>query len=97
MMRGAYPYDPTMAYRPARTRPGPWTQHAKCVGSNPDLFYPGRGDNRTVHAAKTICHACPVRSECADHALTNGEKYGVWGGLSELDRRRVRGHKRWVA
>ncbi len=41
-------------------------------------------------AAKRLCHGCPVRAECATHALTVGEEYGVWGGFSETERAMLR-------
>jgi WhiB family redox-sensing transcriptional regulator len=41
-------------------------------------------------AAKRLCHSCPVRAECATHALTVGEEYGVWGGFSETERAMLR-------
>jgi WhiB family redox-sensing transcriptional regulator len=41
-------------------------------------------------AAKRLCESCPVRAECATHALSIGEEYGVWGGFSENDRARLR-------
>jgi WhiB family redox-sensing transcriptional regulator len=68
----------------------PWMTEAACNGVDPDLFFPERGDYRCVAIAKTICRTCPVREECLEYAIVNGEKFGVWGGLSERERRRVR-------
>ena len=69
-----------------------WYTFAECRGlttsDRDDIFFPSRGD--ATAPAKKICAVCPVRGECLDHALTHGEKYGIWGGLSERERRRIR-------
>lgn len=65
-----------------------WHGEAACRGSNPDVFFGERGLNNGE--AKAICRVCPVRKECIDHALERGEKFGVWGGFSERERRRMR-------
>jgi WhiB family redox-sensing transcriptional regulator len=59
------------------------------------FFHPdddlGRISRRLREAgAKRLCHACPVRADCLTHALTVGEEYGVWGGLSETERAMLR-------
>ncbi len=79
---------PQLAGRPA------WQRHANCMGVDPDLFYPGRGD--ALAPAKAVCRSCVVRADCLEYALANGEKFGVWGGMSERERRRVR-HRRRLA
>ncbi|MCY3560687.1 MAG: WhiB family transcriptional regulator [bacterium] len=66
----------------------PWKQYANCLGVDPDLFFPERG--ASTKEAKRVCGACVVRSECLEYALANGEKFGIWGGMSERERRRVR-------
>jgi WhiB family redox-sensing transcriptional regulator len=75
---------------PASPVPAPpeWRQHGACRGIDPDLFYPERGES--LEAAKQICAACPVRGECLDFALDLNEKFGVWGGKSERERRKLR-------
>jgi WhiB family redox-sensing transcriptional regulator len=65
-----------------------WQIQANCTGADPDLFFPERGASQ--REAKEICRGCVVREDCLDYALANGEKFGVWGGLSERERRRVR-------
>jgi len=65
-----------------------WMRRANCRGLNPDLFYPRRGES--AEEAKAVCDGCEVRAECLEHALATGEKYGVWGGLAERPRRRLR-------
>ena len=66
----------------------PWKQFANCLGVDPDLFFPERG--ASTKEAKRVCSACDVRDECLEYALDNGEKFGIWGGMSERERRRVR-------
>ena len=66
----------------------PWKQFANCLGVDPDLFFPERG--ASTKEAKRVCSACVVRQECLEYALENGEKFGIWGGMSERERRRVR-------
>jgi WhiB family redox-sensing transcriptional regulator len=65
-----------------------WTKLANCAGADPDLFFPERGESTLE--AKAICRRCEVRPECLEYALAAGEKYGVWAGLSERERRRMR-------
>jgi WhiB family transcriptional regulator, redox-sensing transcriptional regulator len=65
--------------------PTPWVQHAACHGSPPDLWFPARGD--TTIQAKAICRQCPVRAECLAYALRWHIGFGIWGGLSERERR----------
>ncbi len=65
-----------------------WQQEANCRGVDPDLFYPERGESTS--SAKKVCRACFVRAQCLEFALENGEKFGIWGGLSERERRRIR-------
>ncbi len=65
-----------------------WQVQANCLGVDPDLFFPERG--ASTREAKAVCRACVVREECLEYALVNGEKFGIWGGLSERERRRLR-------
>jgi WhiB family transcriptional regulator, redox-sensing transcriptional regulator len=77
-----------LGHMEARPAPGVWAEQAACSGCSPDLFYPERGGR--TEEAKKVCAICPVRKECLDHALAAGEVHGIWGGLSEKQRRRVR-------
>ena len=61
---------------------------ANCLGVDPDLFFPERG--ASTREAKEVCRGCVVRMDCLEYALVNGEKFGIWGGLSERERRRLR-------
>jgi WhiB family redox-sensing transcriptional regulator len=65
-----------------------WQDQANCLGVDPDLFFPERG--ASTREAKEVCRGCVVRDACLDYALANGEKFGIWGGLSERERRRIR-------
>jgi WhiB family redox-sensing transcriptional regulator len=61
-----------------------WSERAACKGTDPDeLFTQGAAQNR----AKLICRGCPVRTECLADALDNGMEFGVWGGMTERERR----------
>jgi len=75
-------------------QPQPWKAAAACSGVDPDLFYPEwppTAESRDQAAeAKRVCRACPVRLECLAYALATGEELGIWGGLNERERRRVR-------
>jgi WhiB family redox-sensing transcriptional regulator len=50
-----------------------------------DIFYPDQGGN--PKAAKKVCRRCLVAQECLEYALAHNERFGVWGGLSERERR----------
>lgn len=65
-----------------------WQQYGKCRGVDPDLFFPERG--ASTREAKEVCRGCHVRDDCLQYALANVEKFGIWGGLSERERRRIR-------
>lgn len=66
----------------------PWQDKANCLGVDPDLFFPERG--ASTREAKGVCAGCEVKEDCLEYALRNGEKFGIWGGLSERERRRIR-------
>ena len=65
-----------------------WRRKANCLGLDPALFFPERG--QPTNELKQICAGCVVRAECLDYALEAGEKYGMWGGVSERGRRSIR-------
>jgi len=65
-----------------------WQARANCMGVDPDLFFPERG--ASTKEAKEVCRGCVVQAECLEFALENGEKFGIWGGMSERERRRLR-------
>jgi WhiB family redox-sensing transcriptional regulator len=72
-----------------------WQDGANCKGANADLFFPERG--ASTRTAKGICRECSVRADCLEFAITTGEKFGIWGGMSERERRRVRKERQIAA
>lgn len=71
-----------------------WQLHAACLGVDPELFFPGKEHPADLAAARAVCQDCPVRIDCLEYALANGEQYGIWGGRSERERRRMRAARR---
>jgi WhiB family transcriptional regulator, redox-sensing transcriptional regulator len=70
-----------------------WWALAACQSADPDLFFPisAAGPARVqVERAKAVCAGCPVRSDCLRYALAAGPLQGVWGGLTEEERRLLR-------
>lgn len=67
-----------------------WMRDGLCVHADPDVFFPAKGGS--ARAAKAVCAGCPVRADCLGYALANGERFGVWGGLSPQERRELRRH-----
>lgn len=82
------PVDITAAKSSRTAEPGTWQELANCLGVDPDLFFPERG--ASTREAKEVCRGCVVREDCLEYALSNGEKFGIWGGMSERERRRIR-------
>lgn len=65
-----------------------WQLKANCMGVDPDLFFPERG--ASTREAKEVCRGCVVKQDCLEYAIANSEKFGIWGGMSERERRRER-------
>ena len=65
-----------------------WMVDARCLDADPEAFFPEKGGS--TREAKRICADCPVTESCLEYALANDERFGIWGGLSERERRRVR-------
>jgi WhiB family redox-sensing transcriptional regulator len=65
-----------------------WQEFALCAETDPEAFFPEKGGS--TKNAKKVCAACPVRRECLEYALDHDERFGIWGGLSERERRRLR-------
>jgi WhiB family transcriptional regulator, redox-sensing transcriptional regulator len=67
-----------------------WRSAAACRDADPDLFFPVSGSGRSleqVECAKAVCAGCPVRRSCMAFALRTGQAHGIWGGLTEEERR----------
>ena len=65
-----------------------WQERALCAQTDPEAFFPEKGGS--TREAKRICLGCEVRDECLDYALAHDERFGIWGGLSERERRRLK-------
>lgn len=65
-----------------------WQEQALCAQTDPEAFFPEKGGS--TREAKRICQACPVQDDCLEFALENDERFGIWGGLSERERRRLK-------
>ena len=65
-----------------------WQTEALCAQTDPEAFFPEKGGS--TRDAKRICTSCDVRDRCLDYALQNDERFGIWGGLSERERRRLK-------
>ena len=66
----------------------PWQESSRCKDFDPEIFFPEKGGSS--REAKRICADCEVRLECLNYALRRDERYGVWGGMSERERRRLK-------
>ncbi|QAY60636.1 WhiB family transcriptional regulator [Microbacterium protaetiae] len=65
-----------------------WQADALCAQTDPEAFFPEKGGS--TRDAKRICQTCEVRAQCLEYALQNDERFGIWGGLSERERRRLK-------
>jgi len=66
---------------------GNWTDQAACRGTETEIFYPSSPEEEAE--ALSICATCPVRAQCLDYAIRNRETYGIWGGATPEQRRRM--------
>jgi WhiB family redox-sensing transcriptional regulator len=64
-----------------------WQDDAPCTQADPEAFFPEKGGS--TRPAKRVCRGCDVRAECLEYALATDQGYGVWGGMSERERRRL--------
>lgn len=78
------PFEPESESEPADQ----WQDRALCAQTDPEAFFPEKGGS--TREAKKICLGCEVRHECLDYALAHDERFGIWGGLSERERRRLK-------
>ena len=87
-----YGYEPVASAPVVQSEYAPgdesWRQEALCAETDPEAFFPEKGGS--TREAKRVCVGCPVRMQCLEYALDNDERFGIWGGLSERERRRVK-------
>lgn len=70
-----------------------WRQEAACRDADPEVFFPNGTTGPAlaqITAAQSICATCPVTADCLDWAVETGQDNGIWGGLTEDERRDVR-------
>jgi WhiB family redox-sensing transcriptional regulator len=79
----ADPYEPEL-----ETEDNQWQDRALCAQTDPEAFFPEKGGS--TREAKRICLGCEVKDRCLDYALAHDERFGIWGGLSERERRRLK-------
>jgi WhiB family redox-sensing transcriptional regulator len=65
-----------------------WQALARCLEVDPEIFFPERGGSS--RAARAVCNQCHVRAQCLRYALANREQFGIWGGTSERERRKLK-------
>ncbi len=65
-----------------------WQERALCAQTDPEAFFPEKGGS--TREAKAVCASCEVRAQCLEYALENDERFGIWGGMSERERRRYK-------
>ncbi len=65
-----------------------WQERALCAQTDPEAFFPEKGGS--TREAKKVCLGCEVRGDCLEYALAHDERFGIWGGLSERERRRLK-------
>lgn len=65
-----------------------WQERALCAQTDPEAFFPEKGGS--TREAKKVCVSCDVRPECLEYALEHDERFGIWGGMSERERRRLK-------
>ena len=76
------------AYRDGDDDPLAWQADAVCAQTDPEAFFPEKGGS--TREAKKICGGCDVRAQCLEFALNNDARFGIWGGLSERERRKLK-------
>ncbi|MDR1393951.1 MAG: WhiB family transcriptional regulator [Bifidobacteriaceae bacterium] len=65
-----------------------WHRRALCAQTDPEAFFPEKGGS--TREAKKVCRACEVRQQCLEYALETDERFGIWGGCSERERRKMK-------
>lgn len=65
-----------------------WQEEALCAQTDPEAFFPEKGGS--TREAKRVCQGCTVKTQCLEYALAHDERFGIWGGLSERERRKLK-------
>jgi WhiB family redox-sensing transcriptional regulator len=65
-----------------------WRDLALCAETDPEAFFPEKGGS--TREAKKVCGGCEVRRECLEYALASDQRFGIWGGMSERERRKLK-------
>jgi WhiB family transcriptional regulator, redox-sensing transcriptional regulator len=91
----AYSYSPTVTSPHIRKELAliDWRETARCKEMDPDLFFPVGTTGPAllqIEAAKAVCRQCNCREECLQYALDSNQEYGIWGGMTEEERRYMR-------
>jgi WhiB family redox-sensing transcriptional regulator len=73
--------------REAETEQRPWVLDSACRGLDSAMFFPGQDGD--AEPALLVCSGCAVRDECLDFAVETRQRYGIWGGTTERQRRRI--------
>jgi WhiB family redox-sensing transcriptional regulator len=79
---------PALALVVAEDHVSNWRERALCAQTDPEAFYPDKGGS--TRDAKRVCKSCEVTAECLAFALAHDERFGIWGGMSERERRKIK-------
>ena len=82
--------------------PGAWAESALCAQTDPDAWFPDKGQHVAARNAVKICGRCPVRAECLEYALSGADSWGgivhgVWGGTTPRERIQIRRKRKEAA
>lgn len=72
-----------------------WEKLALCRGKDNEIFFPDEAmpmTGKRIKSAKVMCKACPVSAECLFFAISNDERFGIWGGFSPRERKAIARH-----
>jgi WhiB family redox-sensing transcriptional regulator len=83
-----YIHDTEVLLESAEADESSWQERALCAQTDPEAFFPEKGGS--TREAKRVCLSCDVRGECLEYALMHDERFGIWGGLSERERRKLK-------
>lgn len=70
-----------------------WRDDAVCAQADPEAFFPEKASSSSSAPAKQLCGTCPVRADCLAYALVRNERFGIWGGFTERERRTLARHR----